>query len=132
MDVEIMRFCRAFMRDMGDMPIRNSQYALLNIMCTTPGPHVPVGLAETLGVSKAMVSAHLVALMERGLVVRVPSPEDGRSFYIIPSKRGKDLFERVSNFERDRVNAIVSKIGQKKFDNFIKLIANVNRVLEGL
>lgn len=130
MDVEIMRFCRAFMRDMGDMPIRNSQYAVLNIMCTTPGPHVPVGLAETLGVSKAMVSAHLVALMERGLVVRVPSPEDGRSVYVMPSRRGKDLFNKIAQANNEKLNLIKAQLGAKKFDAFIKLVSQVNRIID--
>ena len=114
-----MRFCRAFMRDMGDMPIRNSQYAVLNIMCTTPGLHVPVGLAETLGVSKAMVSAHLAALMKRGLVVRVPSPEDGRSVYVMPSKRGKDLFNKIAQVNNEKLNLIKTQLGAKKFDAFM-------------
>jgi DNA-binding MarR family transcriptional regulator len=89
MNAEIMRFCRVFMRNAGDdMSIRASQFAVLSIMCTTPGLHVPAILAETLHVSKAMISAHLAVLIEHGLVVRVPSPEDGRSVYVMPSKRG--------------------------------------------
>lgn len=130
MYAEIMRFCRAFMRDMGDMPIRNSQYAVLNIMCTTPGPHVPVGLAETLGVSKAMVSAHLAALMKRGLVVRVPSPEDGRSVYVMPSKRGKDLFNKIAQVNNEKLNLIKTQLGAKKFDAFIKLVSQVNQIID--
>ena len=125
-----MRFCRAFMRDMGDMPIRNSQYAVLNIMCTTPGPHVPVGLAETLGVSKAMVSAHLAALMKRGLVVRVPSPEDGRSVYVMPSKRGKDLFNKIAQVNNEKSNFIKTQLGAKKFHAFIKLVSQVNQIID--
>ena len=125
-----MRFCRAFMRDMGDMPIRNSQYAVLNIMCTTPGPHVPVGLAETLGVSKAMVSTHLAALMKRGLVVRVPSPEDGRSVYVMPSKRGKDLFNKIAQVNNEKLNLIKTQLGAKKFDAFIKLVSQVNQIID--
>ena len=125
-----MRFCRAFMRDMGNMPIRNSQYAVLTIMCTTPGPHVPVGLAKTLGVSKAMVSAHLAALMKRGLVVRVPSPEDGRSVYVMPSKRGKDLFNKIAQVNNEKLNLIKTQLGAKKFDAFIKLVSQVNQIID--
>lgn len=130
MDAEIMRFCRALMRDMGNMSIRNSQYAVLNIMCRTSGPHMPVGLAETLGVSKAMVSAHLAALMERGLVVRVPSPEDGRSVYVMPSKRGKDLFNKIARANNEKLNLIKTQLGAKKFDTFIKLISQVNQIID--
>lgn len=130
MDVEIMRFCRIFQRDMANMPIRASQFAVLNIMCTTPGPHMPVMLAETLGVSKAMISMHVAALIERGLVVRVPSPEDGRSVYVMPSKQGKVLFNKISRKNNEKINLIKSQLGEKKFDVFVKLIAQVNQIID--
>lgn len=130
MNVEILRFCRAIMREFGDMPIRASQFAVLNIMCTKPGPHMPIMLAETLGVSKAMISNHLAALMAQGLAVRVPSPEDGRSVYVMPSKRGKDLFDKIARENLRKIDMIKSQLGAKKFDTFIKLIAQVNQIVD--
>ena len=131
MNAEIMRFCRVVMRNAGDdMPIRASQFAVLSIMCTTPGPHVPAILAETLHVSKAMISAHLAVLIEHGLVVRVPSPEDGRSVYVMPSKRGKDLFNKISQTNNEKMNLIKSKLGTKKFDMFVRLITQVNQIID--
>ena len=109
-----MRFCRAIMRNAGDdMPIRTSQFAVLNIMCTVPGPHVPAALADALRVSKAMISAHIAALMAHGLVVRVPSPEDGRSVYVMPSKRGRELFNKISKQNNEKMNVLKSQMGAK-------------------
>lgn len=131
MDAEIMRFCRAFMRNVGDdMPIRASQFAVLNIMCTAPGPHVPAALADALRVSKAMISAHIAALMAHGLVVRVPSPEDGRSVYVMPSKRGRDLFNKISKQNAEKMNALKSQMGVKKFETLVQLIMTANKIID--
>lgn len=130
MSMEIMRFCKLYMHGGIDLPIRPSEMGVLNIICSSAGPHTPVSVAQRLGVSRPMIAAHLNVLVSHGLVLRIPSPEDGRSFYIMPTKCGKDLFERVSNFERERLNAIESKLGQKKFAEFIRLVAAVNQVLE--
>lgn len=131
MDAEIMRFCRAFMRNVGDdMPIRASQFAVLNIMCTVPGPHVPAVLADRLHVSKAMISSHIAALMRCGLIVRVPSPEDGRSVYVMPSKRGRDLFNKISRKNVEKMNVLKSQMGAKKFDTLVRLITIANQIID--
>ena len=131
MNAEIMRFCRAIMRNAGDdMPIRTSQFAVLNIMCTVPGPHVPAALADALHVSKAMISAHIAALMVHGLVVRVPSPEDGRSVYVMPSKRGRELFNKISKQNNEKMNVLKSQMGAKKFDMLVQLIATANQIID--
>lgn len=131
MDAEIMRFCRAVMRSVGDdMPIRASQFAVLNIMCTVPGPHVPAALADALHVSKAMISAHISALISHGLIVRVPSPDDGRSVYLMPSKRGRDLFNKISKQNADKMNRLKSQMGVKNFDTLVRLITTANQIID--
>ncbi len=131
MEVEIMRFCRAFQRNVGDdMPIRISQFAVLNIMCTRPGPHMPAALADLLGVSKAMISGHIAALVSRGLVSRVQSPEDGRSVYVMPSKSGRDLFNKVSKQNADKMNVLKTQMGEKKFYALVELIAAANQIID--
>ena len=48
MNEEIMRFCRVFMRNKSvDLPVRPSQFAVLNIMCSVPGVCTPVELSHT-------------------------------------------------------------------------------------
>ena len=131
METEIMRFCRAFQRNIGDdMPIRVSQFAVLNIMCTVPGPHVPAALADRLHVSKAMISSHIAALMRCGLIVRVPSPEDGRSVYLVSTKRGVALVEKFNAANQKKLDMLAVQMGQSRFNNFMKLIAIANKALD--
>ena len=132
MDAEIMKFCRAFIHNVdGCAPIRDSQFMVLNIMCTKPGPHVPVSIAKELQVSKAMISNHVAALMARGLIVRMPSPEDGRSVYLMPSKRGRDLFNKISGKNTEKMNLIKSHLGARNYETFIKLITQINQIIDG-
>lgn len=131
METEIMRFCRAVMRSVcDDMPIRASQFAVLNIMCTVPGPHVPAALADALHVSKAMISSHIAALISQGLIVRVPSPEDGRSVYVMPSKRGRDLFDKIVRQKAEKLNLLKAGMGVDNFDMLIQLIAKANKIID--
>ena len=131
METEIMRFCRAVMRSVcDDMPIRASQFAVLNIMCTVPGPHVPAALADALHVSKAMISSHIAALISKGLIVRVPSPEDGRSVYVMPSKRGRDLFNKIVRQKAEKLNLLKAGMGVDNFDMLIQLIAKANKIID--
>ena len=129
-NAQLARFCRVYMQTKVDMPIRPSEMGVLNVLCTVAGPHTPVSLADSLGVSRPMIAAHLNALVKHGLIARVPSPEDGRSFYIMPSKRGKDLFERVGNLEKERLYEIQSKLGQQQFENFMEIVVQINQILD--
>lgn len=127
-NMEIIKFCRGFMRGMSDLPIRPSEFAVLNVMCALPGPHTPAALAEKLGVSKPMISSHLSVLIGRGFVVRVPSPEDGRSSYVVPTKSGGELF-KIYAVNSEKINLLVSGMGQKNFDKFIQLIVRANQIM---
>lgn len=41
-----------------ELPIRPSEMGVLNIITEIEGPHTPIMLAELLGVSKPMITAH--------------------------------------------------------------------------
>lgn len=131
MNEEIMRFCRAFMRNKSvDLPVRPSRFAVLNIMCSVPGMLTPVELSRRLGVSKAMISMHLSALVDMGLVMRVQSPEDGRSVVVMPSRLGRDLFDRVVRTSKKRVEILSKKMGKGQFDELLRLISVANQILD--
>lgn len=131
MNEEIMRFCRAFMRNKSvDLPVRPSQFAVLDIMCSVPGMLTPVELSRRLGVSKAMISMHLSALVDMGLVMRVQSPEDGRSVVVVPSRLGRDLFGRGVRASNKRIEILSKKMGKGQFDELLRLIGVANQILD--
>ena len=126
---EIALFCRTYMRLRPRLSMRHSEMVLLDILCVTPGPHTPVSLADMLCVSRPMVAAHLAALQSAGLITRIASPEDGRSVYILPTKSGKKLYSEYHSAAQRILSELANKMGAKKFESFVKLIAMANKVL---
>lgn len=127
--MEVLEFCRTYLRTCSSMAIRPSQLMLMNILCTKPGPHTPMMLADDMGVSRPMIAAQLAALVDAGYVSRISSPEDGRSVYVLPTKKGRLLIEKT-NRNLAGVNAkLAAKMGDKKFQNFLKLIDWANEIL---
>lgn len=126
---ELDLFCRAYMRACPTMPIRHSQMLVLEILCTTPGPHTPMMLADCMRVSRPMITAHLVALADLGYVSRVVSPDDGRSVIILPTKRGRKLYSEYITANQHFLSDLSQKMGIKKFESLIKLISLANKYL---
>ena len=129
MNDAVLSFCRIYMRIQPPLPIRYSQMAVLEILCSLPGPHTPVLIAEKLGVSRPMVAAHLSALQDAGYIARVSSPDDGRSVYILPTKSGKKLYAEYVGVNKRILAGLSQKMGAKKYDAFIKLISEANKIL---
>ena len=131
MEFNVLQFCHIYMRVQADMPIRYSQMRALNILCTTPGPHTPMMLADLMHVSRPMIASHLNTLQDAGFVVRVASPDDGRSVYIIPTKQGRSLVEQT-NRDLEKFNQKLSEnMGTEKFNQFLMMIDEANNILSG-
>lgn len=132
MSAEILSFCKKYLRDMPDLPIRQSQMLVLGYMCSVSGVHTPAALAVQMGVSKAMISSHVAALIKAGMIMRVPSPEDGRSVYLVATKRGVALVEKFNAANQKKLDMLAVQMGQSRFNNFMKLIAVANKALDNL
>lgn len=99
------------MRANSGMPIRHSQMLVLEILCTMPGPHTPMMLADL------------------GYVSRVVSPDDGRSVIILPTKKGRKLYLEYLATNQRLLSDLSQKMGIKKFESLIKLISLANKYL---
>ena len=121
-------FCRMYEEIGENFPTRNSEMNVMKIICSTVGPHTPVLLADMLGVSKPMVTTLINSLISQGFVAKIPSPEDGRSFYVMPTKRGRALFDKFRAERDDFLSQIKSRLGRADFDVLIDLI---ERVIDG-
>ena len=125
----ILQFCRACMNTVDNLSIRFSDVRVLAQLCNVPGMHTPAQLALQLNVSRAMISAVITRMVADGLVVRVPSPDDGRSVCVMPTKLGRKTMQQINNNIQALQQQLASVMGQKKVDNLIKLIVQANGVL---
>lgn len=129
-NAELSKFSRNYMQLKKNLPIRPSEMGVLNIIVQTEGPHTSVVLAEMLGVSKPMITAHITALMKAGYVTKMPSPEDGRAAYILPTDKARGLVAAVQKETDDQLQHMKNALGPNDFDTLVTLITRANHILE--
>lgn len=123
-------FSKHYMELKKGLPIRPSEMGVLNIIAETPGPHTPVMLAELLCVSKPMITAHITSLMDKGYIIKQPSQEDKRAYYILPTEKGLALVESAKLDMNQQLDYLKDGMGQDKFDMLVTLAQEANRILE--
>jgi len=77
----------------GQPDLTNRQMALLLLVYLTPGPHTVRGLAQSLGVSKPVVTRALNTLGALGYLRRERDEADRRNIFIAPTEQGADFLE---------------------------------------
>lgn len=123
-------FSKKYMELKQGLPIRPSEMGVLNIITETPGPHTPVMLAGLLCVSKPMITAHITSLMNKGYIVKQPSLEDKRAYYILPTEKGIALVESTKLDMNRQLECLKNGMGQDRFEMLVMLAQEANRILE--
>jgi DNA-binding MarR family transcriptional regulator len=77
----------------GQPDLTNRQMALLLLVYLTPGPHTVRGLAQSLGVSKPVVTRALNTLGALGYLRRERDEADRRNIFIAPTDMGAEFLE---------------------------------------
>jgi DNA-binding MarR family transcriptional regulator len=86
----------------GQPDLTNRQMALMLIVYLTPGPHTVRGLAETLGVSKPVITRALNTLGSLGYLRRVRDETDRRNVFVAKTSTGQEFLESFRrNIEPD-------------------------------
>ena len=91
----VLLFSKNYMDLKKGLPIRPNEMGVLNIITGTEGSHTPVMLADMIGVSKPMITAHITSLENKGYIIKSPSEQDKRAYYIIPTDKALALVESV-------------------------------------
>ncbi|HEX7310136.1 MAG TPA: MarR family winged helix-turn-helix transcriptional regulator [Gaiellaceae bacterium] len=86
----------------------------LYVMIGAEGPWTPTGLAARLVMPLSTVIFRVKRLEQRGHAERVPNPNDGRSFLIKLTPKGKRLLDRARPAFRDYAEAVEGRLGQKR------------------
>lgn len=129
-NAELSKFSRNYMQLKKNLPIRPSEMGVLNIVVQTKGPHTSVVLAEMLGVSKPMITAHITALMKQGYVTKTPSPDDGRAAYILPTDKAVELVAAAQKETDNQLRHMMNTLGQNDFYALVTLITRANHIME--
>ena len=127
---ELLMFCENVLKNRAVVSIRPSEVRLLMLLGNAGGVCNPATMAQVLGVSKPMITASLANLIKLGLVAKVPSPEDGRSVLVLPTKKGGQLLNEIKQKNQNFMDDLAEKIGRKKFESFIKTIVDLNNLMK--
>src|SRR5213079_1589997 len=84
------------------------------VLIGAEGPWTPTGLATRLGMPLSTVAFRVKRLERRGHAERVPNPDDGRSFRIRLTPKGKRLLDRARPAFRDYAEAVEARLGPKR------------------
>lgn len=123
-------FGKGYLELKKDLPVRPSEMGLLNIIVQTEGPHTPLMLAELLDVSKPMISAHIAVLEDKGYIIKECSPEDKRSFYVIPTDEAKKLVKTTAKTMSRYLREIETALGTERFDALVETLRDANQILK--
>lgn len=123
-------FSRNFMKLKKSLPIRPSEMGVLNIIAQNPGPHTSVMLAQKLGVSKPMITAHLTALAGKGYITKEPSKDDKRVSYILLTEKALALVDSAKVDMDRQLQHLLDAMGREKFESFVRLAREANEILE--
>ncbi len=128
-NVVFSKFSIGYMELKKDLPIRPSEMGLLNIVSNHEGDFTPLTLAEMIGVSKPMITAHIQALAKKGYVYKDASDEDKRSFFVRPTEKGRSLAERFETRQTTYLKSIEEKLGKAEFDTLVRLLNETQNML---
>ena len=123
-------FSKSYMDLKKGLPIRPSEMGVLNIITSTKGPHTPVMLADMIGVSKPMITAHITSLESKGYIIKSPSEQDKRAYYIIPTDKALALVESVKADLEKHLEKLIKEMGKDEFDNLVRLAQKANSILQ--
>lgn len=124
------RFSRNYMELKRDLPIRPSEMGVLNILAAFPGPHTSVMLAERLGVSKPMITAHITSLLKKGYITREQSQEDKRVYYVRLTPKAEALVDTARAATGRQLAHLAEAMGQESFDMLTDLLWRAEQILE--
>ena len=84
------------------------------VLIGAEGPWTPTGLAARLGMPLSTVIFRVKRIERRGHAERVPNPDDGRSFLIRLTPKGKRLLDLARPAFRDYAEAVEGRLGRKR------------------
>lgn len=123
-------FAKNYMELKKELPIRPSEMGVLNIITKTQGPHTPAMLAELLGVSKPMITAHITVLKGKGYVEKEASSSDKRAYYVLPTEKAIALVESAKKDMDENIERFITAMGRDEFDAFLRLADDANKIME--
>jgi DNA-binding MarR family transcriptional regulator len=90
------------------LPALESQVSILRRLVAS-GPMSPAQLADDLHLARSTISNLIKGLAADGIVAREPSATDGRSVWLVPTEKGREILEA---FRRGRAEVLAEALAE--------------------
>lgn len=126
---QISLFCRLNLNTKQELPIRSSEMGMLIYLVKTEEEKTPNAAAKFFNVTKSMATNMATSLLNNGYIEKIQSEADKRSFLLIPTDKAIRLVEDTYEEYFRTMSLLESKMGEEKFDEFIRLLETANEIL---
>lgn len=126
---QISLFCRLNLNTKRELPIRSSEMGMLIYLVKTDEEKTPNAVAKFFKVTKSMATNMATSLLNNGYIEKIQSEADKRSFLLIPTDKAIRLVEDTYEEYFRTMSLLESKMGEEKFDEFIRLLETANEIL---
>jgi DNA-binding MarR family transcriptional regulator len=112
-----------FIRTLGDVDIRPTQYSVLTVIGANPGLS-QMAVAKRLGIERARLVHLLDSLEQRDLVKRVKSSTDRRSHALHLTPPGKTALAKFKRLAAEHERHVEERIGKQNRERLLRILAD--------
>lgn len=112
-----------------DIPLSPLYFIIMKLIHEIP-QCTPMLIADRSGRDKGQITRLLKELDQHQLLVRLPNPEDKRSFFIQLSEKGLDCFQLLEALDMEALEAMTQGLSEQQLENFLATATLMSRNLE--
>src|ERR1700687_439060 len=115
---------QAFAREVEDVDLRPGRFATLTLIGCNPGIS-QTGLSRANGRDKSTLTPVLDDLVRRGLVRRVRTPADRRTYQLTLTPSGERMLQRLTDGARRHEDRLDRMLGAKDRQVFLEILRRI-------
>lgn len=87
-------------------------------------------IAQDLNLTKSAVSQAIVGLIIKRLVIKRPSLENKKVFYVVPTKNAEAIKKQILSVCSEKYETIERNMGRENLNLFVELLYKFNQTLD--
>jgi len=119
-----IRFFYDFEKTMGGVQISPGQFGVITLIAANPGLSQSA-LARAVGIERSTMVAVIDVLESRSLVERRPSPVDGRSYALVLSSKGTNMFEQLKPMVLEHEKRVAANLNPEERFQLLRILSKL-------
>ena len=128
--MDVALFCRLNRYRHRCFPVCHSELGILIFISAADQPVSPMTVSSFLEISKPRTTAAIKSLCEKGYIERIPSKQDGRSFTLSLTPKGRSVTETAYEEFSGLITELREEMGREDFSTLMDLIHRANVILK--